>query len=82
MRAPRANRVFGTDENRIRTKNTVLDKSNHGVSLLLSKIADCVRTAFGPRAIGDPRGPGRRPRKHEHDSSKYLPLAVCVDKRP
>jgi hypothetical protein len=26
----RANRVFGTDEKRIRTKNTVTDKSNSG----------------------------------------------------
>ena len=30
----------------IRTKNTVLDKSNNGLGLLLSKIADCVRMCF------------------------------------
>jgi hypothetical protein len=52
----RANHVFGTDEKRIRTKDMVMDKSNHGLGLLLSKIADCARTAFRPCAIGDPRG--------------------------
>jgi hypothetical protein len=52
----RANRVFRADEKRIRTKNMVMDKSNHGLGLLLSKIADCARTAFRPCAIGDPRG--------------------------
>jgi len=36
----RANHVFGTDEKRIRTKNMVMDKSNHGLGVLLSKIAD------------------------------------------
>jgi hypothetical protein len=30
LRAPRANRVFGTDKKRIRTKNTVMVKSNNG----------------------------------------------------
>jgi len=52
----RANRDFGTDEKRIRTKITVMDKNKSGLRLLLSKIADCARTAFRPRAIGDPRG--------------------------
>ena len=42
----RANRVFGTDEKRVRTKNPVMDKSNHGLGLLLYKIADCVRMCF------------------------------------
>jgi hypothetical protein len=37
LRASRANRVFGTDEKRIRTKNTVMDKSNNGLGLPLSK---------------------------------------------
>ncbi|MFH1043509.1 MAG: hypothetical protein V1796_00225 [Pseudomonadota bacterium] len=46
LRAARANRVFGTDEKHIRTENTVMDKSNHGLGLLLSKIADCVRMRF------------------------------------
>jgi len=35
LRAPRANRVFGTDEKRIRTKNAVLDKSKSGFGLVL-----------------------------------------------
>jgi hypothetical protein len=30
LRAPRANRVFRVDEKRIRTENTVIDKSNSG----------------------------------------------------
>jgi len=42
----RANPVFGTDEKRIRTKNTVIDKSKDSLGLLLSKIADCVRMCF------------------------------------
>jgi hypothetical protein len=56
LRAPRANPVFCADEKRIRTENTVIDKSNNGLGWLLYKIADCVRTASRPRAIGDPRG--------------------------
>jgi hypothetical protein len=31
LRAPRANRVFGTDMKRIRTKDTVMDKSKGGL---------------------------------------------------
>jgi hypothetical protein len=31
LRAARANRVFRADEKRIRTKNTVMDESNHGL---------------------------------------------------
>jgi len=34
LRAPRANRVFCTDKNRIRTENTVLVKSKTGLGLL------------------------------------------------
>ncbi len=53
----RANRVFRTDEKRIRTENTVMDRSDNGLGLLqLHKIVDCVRTAFRPCAIDDPRG--------------------------
>jgi hypothetical protein len=51
----RANRVFRADEKRIRTKNTVMDKGKDCAGVLY-KIADCVRTAFRPHAIGDPRG--------------------------
>jgi hypothetical protein len=35
LRAARANRVFGTDEKRIRTKNTVMDKSKSGFGVVL-----------------------------------------------
>ena len=43
LRAARANRVFGTDEKRIGTKNTVMDKSKGGLGWLLYKIVDCAR---------------------------------------
>jgi len=56
LRALRANRVLVTDEKRIRNKNAVMEKSMHGAGVLLSKIADRVRTASRPYAIGDPRG--------------------------
>jgi hypothetical protein len=46
LRAARANRVFCADEKRIRTENTVMDKSKDDTGLLLSKIADCVRMCF------------------------------------
>ncbi|OGA31464.1 MAG: hypothetical protein A3G80_11685 [Betaproteobacteria bacterium RIFCSPLOWO2_12_FULL_62_13b] len=36
LRAARANRVFGTDEKRIRTKNSVMDKGHCGFGLILS----------------------------------------------
>jgi hypothetical protein len=39
LRALRANRDFGTDMKRIRTKITVMDKSNNGFGSLLSKTA-------------------------------------------
>jgi hypothetical protein len=56
LRAARANPVFRTDEKRIRTENTVIYKSRNRSGLFLYKIADCVRIAFHPHAIGDPRG--------------------------
>jgi hypothetical protein len=37
LRAARANRVFCTDEKRIRTENAVMDKRKGGSGLLLSK---------------------------------------------
>jgi len=37
LRAARANRGFGTDEKRIRTKTTVMDKSKAGSGRLLCK---------------------------------------------
>jgi hypothetical protein len=46
LRAPRANRLFGTDEKRIRTKKTVMVESNNSPVLLFHKIAACARTRF------------------------------------
>jgi hypothetical protein len=39
LRATRANRIFRTDEKRIRTENTVMDKGNSGPGLVLCNIA-------------------------------------------
>jgi len=44
-RGTRANRVFATDEKRIRSKNTVLIKSKDGIGFLY-KIVDCARMRF------------------------------------
>jgi hypothetical protein len=55
LRALRANRVFCTDKKRIRTENTVTDKYNDS-AWVLYKIVDCMRTAFRPHAVDDPRG--------------------------
>jgi hypothetical protein len=55
LRALRASRVFGMDEKRIRTKNTVIYKTEDTAGVLY-KIADCTRT-------------GRRPRKFERQIS-------------
>jgi hypothetical protein len=46
LRAARANRVFHTDEKRIRMENTVIDKSKGGSGWLLYKIVDCARMCF------------------------------------
>ena len=35
LRAPRANRVFGTEKKRIRTKNTVISKTKKGIGVAL-----------------------------------------------
>src|SRR5450759_3084766 len=53
--ALRAPTVFCVRIKTIRTQNTVMDKSKDSAGVLY-KIADCVRTAFRPCAIGDPRG--------------------------
>jgi hypothetical protein len=68
LRATRANRDFGTDEKRIRTKITVMDKSNNGLGLFLFKIADCVRTAFRPCAIGDSSADGFSSAQHRNSN--------------
>jgi len=45
LRAARANRVFYTDEKRIRIENTVIVNTKQCVEVLY-KIADCVRMCF------------------------------------
>jgi hypothetical protein len=64
LRAARANRDFGTDMKRIRTKITVTDKSNNGLGLVLYKIADCARMCFSSARNRRSARTGRRPRKH------------------
>jgi len=63
LRAARANRVFGTDEKRIHTKNTVIDKS---------------KTSLGSVFIHDRRSArtGRRSRKLERYSSMNGPASI------
>jgi hypothetical protein len=46
LRAARANRVFCTDEKRIRTENAVMNKSKGGLGWFLYKIVDCTRMRF------------------------------------
>jgi hypothetical protein len=48
LRAPRANRVFSTDEKRIRTENAVMDKSKNRLGLRLCKMLDCAWTISRP----------------------------------
>jgi len=57
LRAARANRVFCTDEKRIRTENTVTVNNKHSAGVLY-KIADCVRTASRHRAQSTIRADG------------------------
>jgi hypothetical protein len=45
LRATRANRVFQTDEKRIRSENTVI-VNDMSSAWVLSKIVDCVRMRF------------------------------------
>jgi len=63
LRAPRANRVFGTDKKRIRTKNTVMNKSNGALGWLFLKIVDGVRICFSCARHRRSARTGRRPRK-------------------
>jgi hypothetical protein len=52
----RANRAFCTDQRRIRTESTVMDKNKNDVTGLI-KIVDYARMAlFHPCVIDDPRG--------------------------
>ena len=76
MRAARANRVFRADEKRIRTENTVMDKSEDGLGLILFKIADCARMRFSSVRNRRSARTGRRPRKFKgnncHSASVVL----------
>jgi hypothetical protein len=64
LRAPRANRVFGADEKRIRTKNTVMEKTKGGFASVLIQdrrlSADVlfVRAQSAIRADGPPSAQG------------------------
>jgi hypothetical protein len=77
----RANRVFRTDEKRIRTENTVMDKSKGGLGWLLPKIADGARMRFSSVRNRRSARTGRRPRKFERHSSKYRPTSANVTER-
>jgi len=79
LRAPRASRHFDTDEMRIRTKMTVMDKSKTGLGWLLSTIVDCAR--MGSSSVRNRRSArtGRRPRKLDHCSSMCLPMSIDTD---
>jgi hypothetical protein len=77
LRAPRANRVFGTDEKRIRTENTVMGKPKDALGILI-KIADCVRTRFSSVRNRRSVRTGRRPRKFWRCSSKH-PVSFAHD---
>jgi hypothetical protein len=78
----RANHVFGTDEKRIRTENTVIDKSKGGLDLFLSKIADGARMCFSSAHHRRSARTGRRPRKFERHSSMYPAAPVNAGIRP
>jgi len=69
LRAVRANRVFCTDEKRIRTENTVTVKASHSVWGLY-KIADCARTGSSSAHNRRSARTGRRPRKLDHRNPK------------
>jgi len=78
----RANRVFCTDEKRIRTENTVTDKSNNGLGLVLYKIAGCARMCFSSVRGRRSARTGRRPRKFERHSSICPAASVNAGVRP
>jgi len=63
LRAPRANRVFCTDEKHIRAENTVMDKNKGGLGRLFSKIVDYARMRFSSAHNQRSARTGRRPRK-------------------
>jgi hypothetical protein len=69
LRAARANLVFCADEKRIRTENTVLDKSKGGLGWLLYKIADCARMCFSSVRNRRSARTGRRPRNKRNPAT-------------
>jgi hypothetical protein len=87
--ALRAPTVFLVRIKTIRTKNTVMDKSNSGLELVLYKIADCVRMCFSSARNRRSARTGRRPRKSGRRSSSYLdtfwglsPTSHCALRAP
>jgi hypothetical protein len=64
LRAARANRVFCTDEKRIRAENTVMVNTKHGAGILY-KIVDCARMRFSSVRNRRSARTGSRPRKSE-----------------
>jgi hypothetical protein len=71
LRAPRANRDFGTDMKRIRTKITVMDKSKGGLGWHLYKIADCARMCFSSVRNRRSARTASRPRKNTLCKENY-----------
>jgi len=75
LRAARANRVFCTDEKRIRTENTVMDKNNNGLGVAfirdrrLGTDALFIRAQSTIRADGPPSA---------QDRSPQLDVSSCV----
>jgi hypothetical protein len=75
LRAARANRVFCTDEKRIRTENTVFANTSHGVGFL-HKIADGARMCFSSVRNRRSARTGRRPRKPDGCSLSHAPASA------
>jgi hypothetical protein len=79
LRAARANPVFCTDEKRIRTENTVMDKNRGGLDF----IQDRRLCTDGFSSVRNRRSArtGRRPRKFCRRSSVYPPAYAYVGAR-
>jgi hypothetical protein len=77
LRAARANRVFCTDKKRIRTENTVIVNTKHGVGILY-KIVDCARMCFSSARNRRSARTGRRPRKCERCSFALTAGAIRI----
>jgi hypothetical protein len=68
LRAARANRVFCTDEKRIRTENTVTVNGKNGVGFLY-EIADCARMCFSSVRNRRSARSGFRPRNKRNPAT-------------